>query len=130
MPGIFSRIIAGEIPCFKIAESENCFAFLDVKPLAKGHVLVVPKEEVDYIFDLDHRIYIELHEFAKKIAIAIKKSIPCTKVGMAVIGLEVAHAHIHLVPLNQIHDLNFENPRVILNSEEMQKIAGLISSHL
>lgn len=130
MPGIFSRIIAGEIPCFKIAESENCFAFLDVKPLAKGHVLVVPKEEVDYIFDLDHKIYIELHEFAKKIAIAIKKSIPCTKVGMAVIGLEVAHAHIHLVPLNQIHDLNFENPRVILNSEEMQKIAGLISSHL
>lgn len=130
MSTLFSRIIRGEIPCFKIAENESCFAFLDVRPLARGHVLVVPKKEVDYIFDLDPKDYADLMNFAAKIAVAIKKEIPCIKVGMAVIGLEVPHAHVHLVPLNHIGDLNFSNERVVIPEDEMRSISKAIAQHL
>lgn len=127
---IFSRIIAGEIPCHKIAETENCFAFLDISPLAKGHTLVVPKREVDYIFDLTDQELSELHLFAKKIAIAQKKAIPCLRIGQAVLGLEVPHAHIHLVPLQSEKDLQFSNPRLKLSDEEYAQIAESINEML
>lgn len=127
---IFSRIIAGEIPCHKIAETENCFAFLDISPLAKGHTLVVPKREVDYIFDLTNQELTELHLFAKKIAIAQKKAIPCLRIGQAVLGLEVPHAHIHLVPLQSEKDLQFSNPRLKLSDEEYAEIANAIKNEL
>jgi histidine triad (HIT) family protein len=127
---IFSRIIAGEIPCHKIAETENCFAFLDISPLSKGHILVVPKREVDYIFDLTDQELTELHLFAKKIAIAQKKAIPCLRIGQAVLGLEVPHAHIHLVPLQSEKDLQFSNPRLKLSDEEYAEIANAIKNEL
>lgn len=127
---IFSRIIVGEIPCHKIAETENCFAFLDISPLAKGHTLVVPKREVDYIFDLTDQELTELHLFAKKIAIAQKKAIPCLRIGQAVLGLEVPHAHIHLVPLQSEKDLQFSNPRLKLSDEEYAEIANAIKNEL
>jgi histidine triad (HIT) family protein len=127
---IFSRIIAGEIPCHKIAETENCFAFLDISPLSKGHTLVVPKREVDYIFDLTDQELTELHIFAKKIAIAQKKAIPCLRIGQAVLGLEVPHAHIHLVPLQSEKDLQFSNPRLKLSDEEYAEIANAIKNEL
>lgn len=127
---IFSRIIAGEIPCHKIAETENCFAFLDISPLAKGHTLVVPKREVDYIFDLTDQELTELHLFAKKIAIAQKKAIPCLRIGQAVLGLEVPHAHIHLVPLQSEKDLQFSNPRLKFSDEEYAEIANAIKNEL
>lgn len=127
---IFSRIIVGEIPCHKIAETENCFAFLDISPLSKGHTLVVPKREVDYIFDLTDQELTELHLFAKKIAIAQKKAIPCLRIGQAVLGLEVPHAHIHLVPLQSEKDLQFSNPRLKLSDEEYAEIANAIKNEL
>lgn len=127
---IFSRIIAGEIPCHKIAETEICFAFLDISPLAKGHTLVVPKREVDYIFDLTDQELTELHLFAKKIAIAQKKAIPCLRIGQAVLGLEVPHAHIHLVPLQSEKDLQFSNPRLKLSDEEYAEMANAIKNEL
>lgn len=127
---IFSRIIAGEIPCHKIAETENCFAFLDISPLSKGHTLVVPKREVDYIFELTDQELTELHLFAKKIAIAQKKAIPCLRIGQAVLGLEVPHAHIHLVPLQSEKDLQFSNPRLKLSDEEYAEIANAIKNEL
>lgn len=130
MAGIFSRIISGEIPANKIAENEYCFAFLDVKPLVKGHTLVVPKQEIDYLFDIPEDLYNELFSFAKVVAKAIHQSIPCIKVGMSVIGLEVPHAHIHLVPMNSMQDLNFSNPRLVLSPEEYKEIATAISSKL
>ncbi len=130
MASIFSRIISGEIPCYKVAESESCIAFLDVNPLAKGHVLVVPKKEMDYIFDIDDELYEELFVFSKKIAKAIQKIVPCTKVGMSVIGLEVPHAHIHLVPINNISDLNFSGPRVSLKTSEFIELANQIQDVL
>src|ERR1035441_6624510 len=114
MASIFTRIINGEIPCYKVAEDENYFAFLDIFPLAKGHVLVVPKKEVDYIFNLEDDLLAGLTVFAKKAALAIEKSVPCVRVGVAVIGLEVPHAHIHLVPLNHIEDINFSRPKLKL----------------
>lgn len=127
---IFSRIISGEIPCHKIAETENCFAFLDISPLAKGHTLVVPKREVDYIFDLTDQELSELQLFAKKIAIAQKQAIPCLRIGLAVLGLEVPHAHIHLVPLQSEKDLQFSNPRLKLTDEEYAEIANAIKNEL
>jgi len=126
MASIFTRIINGEIPCYKIAEDENYFAFLDIFPLAKGHVLVVPKKEIDYIFNLDDTLLAGLMVFAKKIALAVEKSVPCVRVGVAVIGLEVPHAHIHLVPLNHVEDINFSRPKLTLEKEEMERIAGAI----
>ena len=130
MASIFSRIISGEIPCYKVAESESCIAFLDVNPLAKGHVLVVPKKEMDYIFDIDDELYLDLFVFAKKVAKAIQKIVPCTKIGMSVIGLEVPHAHIHLVPINNISDLNFSGPRVSLKTSEFIELANQIKDVL
>ena len=127
---IFSRIIAGEIPCYKIDETENCFAFLDINPLVRGHVLCVPKREVDYIFDLTDQELSDLQLFAKRIAIAQKKVFNCVKVGQAVLGLEVPHAHIHLIPMQTEKDLLFSNPKLTLPPEEMEKIAADIRAQL
>lgn len=127
---IFSRIIAGEIPCYKVAEDDNYFAFLDICPLAKGHTLVIPKREVDYIFDLTDEEIAGMQVFAKKVAIAIKKAIPCVKVGQCVLGLEVPHAHIHLVPMQSEADLRFTNPRVELTKDEFEEIAKSIRENL
>lgn len=126
MSTIFSKILSGEIPCYKIAENDQFLAFLDISPLAKGHTLVIPKVEVDYIFDMESNNYLELWSFAKQVAIAIKKVIPCKKVGVAVIGLEVAHTHIHLVPINKVSDINFAAPKLNLPQEEMHSISSLI----
>jgi len=126
---IFSKIIRGDIPSFKIAEDENFYAFLDINPLTKGHTLVVPKKtEEAYIFNLDDEMLSELVIFSKKIALAIEKSIPCTRVGVAVMGLEVPHTHIHLIPIQTEKDMNFMNPKLKLSVEEMKEIAKKISS--
>lgn len=130
MSSIFTKIINGEIPSYKIAEDEKCFAFLDISPLAEGHTLVVPKQEVDYIFDLEDELLSHLHLFAKKVAKAMKEVIECEKIGMAVIGLDVRHTHIHLVPLKEVGDLNFARPKLELSKERMQEIANLISSKI
>jgi len=130
MATIFSKIVAGEIPCYKIAETEKYFAFLDVNPLVRGHVLVIPKQEESYIFNLDDDTLAGLHVFAKKIAKAVAKAIPCKRVGMAVIGLEVPHAHIHLIPLNKEADILFSNPKLTLEKEEMEEIAEKIRKEL
>ena len=114
MSTIFSKIISGEIPSYKVAEDENYYAFLDIFPLAKGHCLVIPKKETDYIFDMEDEEYKALWFFAKKVAVAMKKVLPCEKIGVAVIGLEVAHAHIHLVPINGIYDIDFSKPKLKL----------------
>jgi len=127
MTSIFSRIVKGEIPSYKIAEDDNYLAFLDINPLAKGHTLVIPKKEIDNLFDLDDQLYQGLCLFAKKIAKAIEKCIPCAKVGVAVIGLEVPHAHIHLVPINGIYDLDFSRPKLKFTNEELAAIAQEIS---
>ena len=123
---IFSKIVAGEIPSYKIAEDEFHYAFLDISPLQKGHTLVIPKREVDYIFDLTDQEIANLQVFAKKVAIAIKKAIPCVKVGQCVLGLEVPHAHIHLVPMQSEMDMRFTNPHLQLTPEEFQQIAASI----
>ena len=120
---IFSRIVAGEIPCYKIAEDENYFAFLDINPLQKGHTLVIPKHEVDYFFELSDEEIAGLQVFAKKVAVAIRKAIPCVKVGQCVLGLEVPHAHIHLVPMQSEADMRFTNPHLELTPEEFNAIA-------
>lgn len=130
MAGIFSSIIQGEIPSHKIAENKYAFSFLDIKPIAKGHALVIPKLEVDYIFDLPEQHFIELQLFSAKIARAIKKAVPCIKVGTCVIGLEVPHAHIHLVPMNTISDMNFSLPRLEFSQEEYQQLASEIAKNL
>ena len=130
METIFTKIINGKIPCYKIAENENCFAFLDINPLAKGHVLVIPKNEVDYIFNLDEEIYSELMVFAKKIAKALEKSVECTRIGVTVIGLEVPHAHIHLIPINSITDMDFSKPKLNLPPAEMEYLGRKISENL
>lgn len=129
MPGIFSKIIAGEIPCYKVAENEHCIAFLDINPLKKGHTLVVPKKEVDYLFDMEDTDYLELQKFAKQVAVAIKKEIACKRIGVIVLGFEVPHAHIHLIPINNESEIDFKNPRVKMDKEEMQGIAERIAKH-
>ena len=130
MASIFTKIIRGEIPSYKIAENEYAFAFLDINPLAKGHTLVVPKKEVDYLFDLEEPDYSELMRFAKKVAPAIEKSVSCERIGMAVVGLEVPHAHIHLVPINSVADLDFSRPKLKLSEAEFENLAALIRSNL
>jgi len=130
MASIFTRIVNGEIPSYKVAEDKDFYAFLDISPLAKGHTLVIPKKEVDYIFDLDDDLYSRMNLFAKKVARAIEKSVTCKRIGVAVIGLEVPHAHIHLVPLNDIGDLNFANPKLKLSPDEFRELAGKISDNL
>jgi histidine triad (HIT) family protein len=127
MASIFSKIIKGEIPSYKIAENDLYFAFLDINPLAKGHTLVIPKKETDYIFDLDDESFQGLFLFTKKIAKAIKKNIPCVKVGVAVIGLEVPHAHIHLVPINGPFDIDFSKPKLKLTQKDFVEIAEKIA---
>jgi histidine triad (HIT) family protein len=127
MSSIFTKIIQGEIPCYKIAEDENYFAFLDIRPLNAGHTLVVPKVEVDYIFDLDDSMLAGLMVFAAKVARAIEAVVPCERIGVAVIGLEVPHCHVHLSPINSVHDLDFRNPKTIAK-EEMADLAARISA--
>lgn len=127
MATIFSKIIAGEIPCYKVAENDKFFAFLDINPLAKGHTLVIPKQEVDYIFDLSDEDLAAMHVFAKKVALAIDKAFPCRKVGEAVLGLEVPHAHIHLIPMQNEKDMLFSNPKLKLTDEEFKAIAKAIT---
>lgn len=126
MATIFSRIIAGEIPCYKVAENDKFFAFLDINPLVKGHTLVIPKQEVDYIFDLNDEDLAAMHVFAKKVALAIGKAFPCIKVGEAVLGLEVPHAHIHLIPMQNEKDMLFSNPKLKLTDEEFKAVAEAI----
>jgi histidine triad (HIT) family protein len=130
MASIFTKIINGEIPAYKIAEDENYLAFLDIFPLAKGHTLVVPKVEVDKFFDLDDATISGLTVFAKKVAVAIEKAIPCNRVGVAVIGLEVPHAHVHLIPLNKLSDIDFSQPKLKLTQEELTEVANAIKAQL
>ena len=130
MASIFTKIVEGEIPSYKVAEDDNFYAFLDINPLAAGHTLVIPKKEVDYIFDLDDETYAGLMAFAKKIATAMKKALPCKRIGVAVLGMEVPHTHIHLVPLQSEADLNFKNKRVELTPEEFKEIASKIAAEL
>lgn len=129
MASIFSRIIAGEIPSYRVAEDEKYYAFLDINPLSEGHTLVVPKREVDYIFDLDEAEYAGLQLFAKRVAAAIEKSVPCKRVGVAVIGLEVPHAHIHLVPISSEADMDFRRKKLSLSPERMAEIASSIAAN-
>ena len=125
---IFKKIVKGEIPCYKVAEDDRFFAFLDISPLAKGHTLVIPKEQIDYIFDIEDDMLADMMVFAKKVAKAIHKTTDCVKVGVAVVGLEVPHAHIHLVPMKKVSDLNFANPKLELSKEEFVKIAETIAA--
>ena len=130
MPTIFSRIVAGEIPSYKVAEDEKHYAFLDINPVAAGHVLVIPKQEVDYIFDLNDDDYLALQLFAKRVAEAIKQAMPCKRVGVAVMGMEVPHTHIHLIPINEEADMNFFKEKVSLSVVEMNEIATKISQNI
>ena len=130
MASVFTRIIQGEIPCYKVAEDEAHIAFLDIQPLAPGHVLVVPKLEVDYLFDLSEADYSDLWAFARKVASGLKQAVPCKRIGVSVIGLEVPHVHIHLIPLNQMADINFTGPKLNPGSSELEEMRNKISLHL
>jgi histidine triad (HIT) family protein len=130
METIFTKIVKGEIPAYKVAEDDRFLAFLDVSPLQKGHTLVIPKAQIDYIFDLDDTLLADMLVFAKKVAHAIKKAINCNRVGVAVIGLEVPHAHVHLIPINQMSDMSFSQPKKKISAAEMQEIAAKISGQL
>ncbi len=130
MATIFSKIVNGQIPCYKIAEDDRYFAFLDINPLVKGHTLVIPKEETDYIFDVDDDTLGGMLIFAKRVALAIEKVIPCKRIGVTVLGLEVPHAHIHLIPLNRESDINFSNERVKLTEEEYKQLVEDIRNNL
>jgi histidine triad (HIT) family protein len=129
MSSIFTKIINGEIPCYKIAEDANFLAFLDVNPNAKGHTLCVPKQEINKIFDIEDDLYMGLMQFSKKIAIALEKTVPCKRIGMAVIGLEVPHAHVHLIPLNEMDEMRFQN-KVSLSKEEFEALTISIKANL
>ena len=128
MPSIFTRIVNGEIPCYKVAEDDRFLAFLDISPLAKGHALVIPKQEIDYIFGIEDKLYQDLFLFAKRVALAIEKVVPCQKMGIAVLGLEVAHAHIHLVPVNTVYDIDFSKPKLQFTREEFLELADKIGA--
>ena len=130
MASIFSKIIAGEIPCHKVAEDDKCLAFLDIRPIVYGHTLVIPKTEVDYIFDVDDETLSHLHLFAKKVAKVLDQEINCLRVGVMVAGLEVPHAHIHLVPMNSIGDLSFANPRPSISADELAALAESLSKRI
>ncbi|MBP4140808.1 HIT family protein [Flavobacterium sp. P4023] len=129
MSSIFTKIVNGEIPCYKIAEDDNFLAFLDVNPNAKGHTLCIPKQEINKIFEIEEELYIGLMQFSKKIAIALEKTVPCKRVGMAVVGLEVPHAHVHLIPLNEMDEMRFQN-KVSLSKEEFESLAQAITNNL
>ncbi len=128
MASIFTRIIEGEIPSYKVAEDDKFFAFLDIRPLAKGHTLVIPKQETDYIFDLEDELLGEMIKFSKHLGLAIEKVVPCKRMGMTVLGLEVPHAHIHLVPINSVYDIDFKKPAVEMSQEEFIELAAKISA--
>ncbi len=128
MSSIFSKIIKGEIPCYKVAENDQFLAFLDIMPLKEGHVLVIPKTEVDFIFDMDDSLLGEMMIFSKQVAQKMKKVLPCKKIGVTVIGLEVPHAHIHLIPIDSVDDMNFAKPKLKLENEALEKIANLINA--
>jgi histidine triad (HIT) family protein len=128
MASIFTKIIRGEIPCYKVAEDDSFFAFLDIRPLAKGHTLVIPKKEIDYIFDLDDVLLGEMIKFSKKVGLAIEKVVPCKRMGMTVLGLEVPHAHIHLVPINSVYDIDFKKTPVEMSEEEFAELAAKIAA--
>jgi len=130
MATIFTKIINGEIPCYKVVEDDRYFAFLDINPLKVGHTLVTPKKEIDYLFDIDDECLAGMMVFAKKVATAIKEAYPCNRVGVAVLGLEVPHAHIHLVPMDNMDDINFKNPKLKFSPEEFKKIADNISKRI
>lgn len=129
MSSIFTKIVNREIPCYKIAEDDNFLAFLDISPNAIGHTLCIPKKEVDQIFDLDDALYLGLMQFSKKIAIALKKTIPCKRIGMAILGLDVPHAHVHLIPLNEMDEMRFQN-KVTMTKEDFEKLALQIQGNL
>jgi len=124
MPTLFSRIVAGEIPCYKVSENEKFLAFLDISPLQKGHTLIISKQETDYIFDLEDELLAEMMVFAKSVSKKIKQNFPCKKVGVTVIGLEVPHAHIHLIPINKMLDMDFSQPKLTISSEELTEISA------
>ena len=128
MASIFTKIINGEIPCYKVAETPDYLAFLDISPLAKGHTLAIPKKEVDYIFDMEDDLYTGLQLFAKKVARSVQKVVPCKRIGVAVIGLEVPHTHIHLVPINNVGDINFSRPKLQVDKDEMASLAEKIKA--
>ena len=130
MSSIFSKIVSGEIPCYKVAENEEFLAFLDIMPLATGHTLVIPKKETDYIFDIEDKAYQRFWNFAKEVALVLKEKVPCKRIGVAVIGLEVPHAHVHLVPLNRMLDINFSQEKLKLSQESLAKTAELIRSFI
>lgn len=129
MSSIFTKIVNGEIPCYKIAEDANFLAFLDVNPNANGHTLCIPKQEIDQLFEIDDELYLGLMQFSKKIAAALQKTVPCKRIGMAAIGLEVPHAHIHLIPLNEMDEMRFQN-KVTMSKDEFEALAKQIQSHL
>lgn len=128
MTSIFTKIIQGDIPSYKVAEDDKFFAFLDIRPLAKGHTLVVPKKEVDYIFDIDDELLGEMIKFSKRLGLAIEKVVPCKRMGMTVLGLEVPHAHIHLVPINSVYDIDFKKPAVEMSQDDFVELAEKISA--
>lgn len=130
MASIFSRIIAGELPSYKVYEDEDFYAFLDIRPMVKGHTLVIPKKEVDYLFDLESEEYAALMLTARKIAKAVKKAVPCIKVGMSVVGLEVPHAHVHLMPINAVSEMSFKNPVVSMTQEELAALSDEIAANI
>ena len=130
MATIFTRIVEGEIPCYKVAESEKFFAFLDINPLAKGHTLVIPKKEGDYIFDIEDEDYAEYMLFVKQVALALKKAVPCKRVGVAVLGMEVPHTHVHLVPMNSEGDMSFTKEKMKFSPEEMAEVAAAIAANV
>ena len=127
MASVFTKIVNGEIPSYKVAETEHCYAFLDISPLKEGHTLVIPKKEVDYLFDLDEALYAELMLFARKVAVAVRSAVPCKRVGVAVLGMEVPHAHIHLVPLETEGDLDFRKKKLELTPERFKEISASIA---
>jgi histidine triad (HIT) family protein len=128
MASIFTKIVNGEIPCHKISETENCLAFLDIQPLVEGHTLVIPKREVNYIFDVDNELYTELWNFAREVARKVESKIDCARIGVAVVGLEVPHAHIHLIPINSVADMDFSKPKLDLSQDQLRLIADKINS--
>ncbi len=130
MASIFTKIVNGEIPCYKVGETESCFAFLDISPLSKGHTLVIPKQETDYLFDVEDKLYLELMEFAKRVGKAIEKVVPCERIGVTVIGLEVPHAHVHLIPISSIYDMDFSRPKLEFTAEEMSQLAARIAAEV
>jgi histidine triad (HIT) family protein len=130
MASIFTKLISGELPCYKVGETDTCFAFLDISPLHIGHTLIVPKQQFNYLFDLPNELYADLMLFSKKVAHALGKAVPCERIGLAVIGLEVPHAHIHLVPINTVGDIDFSRPKLQFTPQEMEEVLGKIRKNL